>query len=151
MTFVHVNTIDSRSDSNLLPQWAKQRGNRTQMLAKQFLIINRIKTSDLAHYRCLQNQSKFDSFIHIDVNRRDLLKHRLPVEHRTSLMIEFLSSINQLKLDGHIRINCSSSDGTSVRLRSLSESTTKTNASDIAGDIRISSTIIFAQAKISQI
>jgi len=45
----------------------------------------------------------------------DLQSQRFPLDQTSDLHIEFLSSINQLKLGGRLLINCSSSDGTPVQ------------------------------------
>jgi hypothetical protein len=98
-------------DSNDSKIWIKQQGKLTKNTSKSFLFINKLSRKDLAHYQCLSSNET----IYFNITRSNLLTRTFPLESKSNIHIEFLSSINQMKLNGNILINCSSSDQTPVR------------------------------------
>ena len=102
-------------DSNLSPEWRKYRNNSTEILSTNFLVINRIKQTDLGRYECFTSDDNSSSSLTFDLKRSELFARRFPSKLTSLIRIEFQSSINQLKLGGTILLNCSSSDKTSVR------------------------------------
>ncbi|CAF4358990.1 unnamed protein product, partial [Adineta steineri] len=77
-----------------------------------FLFINKLSREHIAHYQCLSSYKNQQSSIDFNITRLNLLTHVFPLEDTSNIRIEFLSSINQMKLNGNILINCSLSDGT---------------------------------------
>lgn len=74
-------------------------------ISESFLFINKITENTLGQYQCLSSNENLDI---------TLTKSTFPSDKTSNLHIEFISSINQLKLGGNILINCSSTDHTSV-------------------------------------
>jgi len=98
-------------DPNSSKFWIKNYGKTIQNLSESFLFINKINQNSLGEYQCLSSNEN----INLNITKSNLLSHRLPFDKTSNLYIEFISSINQLKLGGNILINCSSTDQTLVQ------------------------------------
>jgi hypothetical protein len=84
-------------------------------ISESFLLINKLTRNNLGQYQCLSSNEKHQLSIEFPITQSNLHSQIFPLEKTSNLHIEFLSSINQLKLGGNILINCSSSDQTPVQ------------------------------------
>ncbi|CAF3609191.1 unnamed protein product [Adineta steineri] len=105
-----IECITSNPDISKI--WIKHRKKFTKNITKPFLFINKLSREHIAHYQCLSSYKNQQSSIDFNITRLNLHTHVFPLEDTSNIRIEFLSSINQMKLNGNILINCSSSDGT---------------------------------------
>ena len=103
------------TDPNNTQRWVKQRPKVSKSLSERFLWLDKINRKDYARYQCLSTSPNQSASLDFPLNRGNLLSYTFPSELVSSLHIEFQSSINQLKLGGHIQISCSSWDDTPVR------------------------------------
>ena len=95
--------------------WYKQDGQSVKNISESFLLINKLTRNNLGQYQCLSSNDKHQSSIDFPIVESDLRSQKFPSDKTSHLQIEFLSSLNQLKVGGNILINCSSSDQTPVQ------------------------------------
>src|SRR5437763_3072257 len=95
--------------------WIKQRGKLIKNISNSFLFINKLNRYDIGQYQCLSSNENKQLSIYFNITQSNLLYHKFPLEKSSNIHIEFLSSINQLKLGGNILLNCSSFDQTEVQ------------------------------------
>ncbi|UJR25590.1 hypothetical protein I4U23_006934 [Adineta vaga] len=103
------------SDPNISTIWIKRSNSFIRNITQSFLFLNKLSRKDIAQYQCISMNTTKPLFIDFNITQTNLLTHTLPIERTSDLHIEFLSSINQLKLNGNILLNCSSTNQTSIR------------------------------------
>ncbi|CAF3522929.1 unnamed protein product [Rotaria socialis] len=103
------------SDPSITKLWIKKEENSIKNITETYLFIDKISHNDIALYECLSSNEHNQSSINFNITRSNLRSHTFPFDNISNVHIQFLSSMNQMKLGGNILINCSSSDNTPVQ------------------------------------
>ncbi|CAM4742403.1 unnamed protein product [Rotaria magnacalcarata] len=103
------------SDPSITKLWIRKEENSIKNITETYLFIDKISQKDIALYECLSSDEHNQSSINFNITRSNLRSHTFPFDNISNVHIEFLSSMNQMKLGGNILIKCSSSDNTPVR------------------------------------
>ncbi|CAF1237105.1 unnamed protein product [Adineta ricciae] len=103
------------TNPSISTRWIKHTEKSIRNVSQSFLFFNKLTRKDIARYECISLNSTKPQTIGFDVTEANLYMNDLPCRSKSTLQIDFLSSMTQLKLNGNILLNCSSPDNAPVQ------------------------------------